>query len=723
MRRLIPVLIGFALALDLHAQDPARRVQAVRIPGHQIVIDGKLNESVWKTAEPAAGFTQQQPKEGAPTTEKSEVRFLYDDDNLYVGATLYDDEPQRLIINELKRDFNARDGDLFVLVLDTFHDRRNSYGFQTNPMGAQRDTQSYDDGRNNNQNWDAVWYLKASIFDSGWIVEYAIPFKSLRFSDAEEQAWGVNIFRLIRRKNEITLWSPVPRQFSQFKVSYAGTLEGIRGVKPGRNLRVKPFVTGSASRSAAGTKSDGDGGVDVKVGIGSNMVLDGTYRTDFSQVEADEQQVNLTRFNLFFPEKREFFLENQGTFQMGPPLPNNNNAGAQSSGPPDFLPFFSRTIGLSDTGTPVPIFGGARLTGKVGRNSIGVMNIQTEIEKRRSLPDLPAANLSVIRFAREFLSNSSASVFYLGKERGSVSNRAGGGDLRFNIRRVLDIDGLWMRSAKTGVGGGDASRLGFMFDSTLNRFSASYTALGRNFRDDLGFIPRPGVHIANASAARRIRPALTYKWVREYRAELPYARFTRKGFGVETTTASPTFNIDFADGANFKLTYRFNQEALSTPFRIRSDYSIPVGQYRFGDGNMDYSSSRARRLSVSGALRFGNFWNGTKSGFSAGGRFRYSAKLASSLNYSHDKVDLPGIRFATNLVQLRLDTSFSTRMFLNAYVQYNSVNREVVSNVRFNVIHHPLSDLFVVFNETRSTAHLAPAARAIILKLTHLVSF
>ena len=710
-----------AAGQDAVSQGPtgdARRVRAIRIPNDRIVIDGTLSESEWAFAMPASDFVQQEPEEGAPSTERTEIRFMYDDENLYVGGTLYDRRPDRLVVDELKRDFNARDGDLFVLVLDTFDDDRNGYGFQTNPGGAQRETQSYNDGRSNNQNWDAIWYLDSTITDEGWTLEYSIPFKSLRFPDTDVQTWGVQVFRLIRHKNEVTVWSPLPRLYSQFSVSYAGVLEGIEGVSPGRNLRIKPFVTSSVSRAYGKTGGDADAGLDLKVGIGTNLVVDATFRTDFSQVEADEQQVNLTRFNLFFPEKREFFLENQGSFQMGPPLPRGGNT-LQSSGPPDLIPLFTRTIGLTEDGAPLALLGGLRLSGKIGSNNIGAMNIQTEADPASRLP---ATNYSVVRFAREFLEYSQFSAFYMGKERGNFSNRIGGADVRLNFFRTLNVDGLWMQSSTTGTGDDSAGRAGFDWDSGLNKVTASFTSLGERFRDEMGFIPREGVDITNATLARRIRPAATYEYVREYRPEIAYARFTNDGV-LETQTIQTSFFINFTDASQFRFTYRFNEEDITAPFQIQSSYAIAPGRYTFRDGETGFVTDRARRLSVNGTFRFGDFWDGSRIGFTAGGRLRFSERLATTLNYSHDKVELPGEAFTTDLVTVRVDGSFSTRMFLNAFIQYSSQRREVTSNIRFDFIHHPLSDIFLVYNETRPTEGGGPTNRALILKYTHLLSF
>ena len=700
-----------------------KRVQAVRIPNGRITVDGKIDEAEWQQAVPASDFIQMQPREGAPVTSQhtSEVRFLYDDNNLYIGGTLHEDEMPRVITGDLRRDFpGARDGDLYIVNLDTFYDKLNAYNFQTNPGCAQRDSQSYDDGRTVNANWDTVWQCRSSKGDGAWYVEIGVPFKQMRFPRADEQVWGMNIFRLIRHTNEQTAWNPIPRQFNQFKSSYEGVLEGIKGVNPGRNIRIKPFVTGQTRKVGTTRTNDGDGGLDVKIGLGTNLVLDGTWRTDFSQVEADTQQVNLTRFSLFFPEKREFFLENQGAFQIGPA----QGFGNQST---NFVPFFSRTIGLSETGTPIPIVGGLRVSGRVGRSTIGMLNMQTEREERPGLVALPASNVTVMRVNRNLRSQSSAGAFFMDKERGSVSNRLFGGEARLSPTRALTVDGLVMASEKTGIDAGAAWRAGVQYDPSVMSYGLSFTSLGKSFKDDLGFVPREGVDILSGSVLRRIRPKATAAVVREFGASVGYNRFSKGGIGTETATLGPALSVEFNDASRVTFSALRNEERLSAPFRpqgIPAGRSIPVGRYTFENGEVTYQGSNAKRLSPVGGLRFGAFYDGSRQGWTAGARVRSSEKLAATLTITRDTVDVPAATFDTTLVSLRIDGSFSTRMFANAYVQYNSVARQIVSNVRYDFIHHPLSDLFLVYNETRATGgSTAPPSRSFVLKFTQLLSF
>lgn len=711
---------------------PQKHARATRIERGRITIDGQLSEAEWQSTPVADQFVQQQPSEGAPVSHahRSELRFLYDDEHLYIGARFHEDEPSRLVINELRRDFNARAGDLFVVVLDTFLDKLNAYNFQTNPACAIRDSQSYDDGRTINANWDGAWTCRSTIDGDGWTVEEAIPFKQLRFPRSETQVWGLQVFRLIRHSNEQTVWNPVPRQFNQFKTSYAGVLEGISGVKPGRNIRIKPFAIGEARRLQQVGSTRFDGGLDAKIGLGTNLVLDASLRTDFSQVETDAQQINLTRFSLFFPEKREFFLENQGAFQIGPPASSSSN----------LVPFFSRTIGLSDTGTPIPVVGGGRLTGKVGRTSVAMLNMQTEQEVRAGgLAPLPGANVSVLRLGREFFRNSSAGVFYLGKERGAGYNRLFGADTRLNPTREWQVDGMIMRSEKNGVGEGLAWRAGTQVDRGLTQYTLSYTSLGDTFRDELGFVPRQGVDILNANLMRRLRPRRVARRIREIRPQLPMSRFTRsrinsatgRRIGVETALISPTVQVEMADASVAEVSATWDEELLVSPFRpqgIPSGQSIAPGRYQFINYVASYDAQVARRFAPGVQLRGGEFYDGSRTGFSLGGRLRVSEKLATTLTYSRDVITLPATRFTTSLAVARIDASFSTRMFLSAFIQYNSVTRQLASNIRYQLIHRPLSDLFLVYNDTqfidvsRPTALQVPA-RALTLKYTHLFSF
>jgi hypothetical protein len=344
---------------------PRKTVMAVRVES-AITVDGELDEGDWALAQPATDFIQQNPQTGQPSTENTEVRLLYDDENLYVGVYCFDSAgPAGLVVNRVNRDFSGFDDDGFGILLDTFEDNRNGFIFNTNPQGAKSDSQVGSDGNSYNKDWDAIWHVKSKITEAGWQTEIAIPFKSLRFHEAESHRWGINFSRRIRRKNEETHWSPIPRPFGMSRVSEAGTLEGISGLRQGMNLQVKPYL------SAPVVRLEGDDvdfkpevGLDVKYGVSSQLTLDLTLNTDFAQVEADNQQINLTRFSLFFPEKREFFLENASIFQFGR-QGASRRVGGRSRLDSDVIAFFSRRIGISEDG-PDPCFGRCSSDGKSG---------------------------------------------------------------------------------------------------------------------------------------------------------------------------------------------------------------------------------------------------------------------------------------------------------------------------------------------------------------------
>jgi hypothetical protein len=699
--------------VDLDAIRAAKRIVAVRTD-QPIRIDGVLDEPAWERAPVATDFYQQQPAEFSLATRRTEVRFLYDDEMLYVGAVLYDPEPERLITNELKRDFGGSSGDGFGLLLDTFQDRRSAYGFITNPGGAQRDSLGYDNGRRNDANWDAVWFVRTAIRPDGWSLEYAIPLKTLRFPDRPVQEWGMNMVRWARRANETSTWAPVPRQFSHYNVAYAGTLAGIAGAERGRHLQVKPFLTGSVLHPLPGAPwaRDADGGVDVKWGLSSSLLLDATWRTDFSQVEVDEQQINLTRFSLFFPEKREFFLESPSAFQIG--LVESNNETARR----ELVPFFSRRIGLSDSGQPIPVVGGLRLTGRAGPHSVGVMTMHVEGEEEAWGTTFAAA-----RVARELTSTASASAFYFGRESDGPDsfNRVMGAELRLRPTRTVEAEAFAMRSLSDGQSGGWAGRGSLRVDANAHRVRLGYVHVGDAFQHDLGFVRRRGIGTLFSSYTRVLRGAEARGRIREHTITAKYDttvddRFTT----VLTGTGGLTVGTLFHNSAQVRGWLTTTYERLDAPFRVGPTLTIAPGEYRYEGYGLSVDGNRS--AVVSGGVEFsgGEFWTGRQRAASASLRYRLSAHLAASASVSRSTVRLPDGAFTGDLLGLRLDWSFTPRMFLNAFVQHNSEADAWLANVRFNLIHRPLSDIYVVWTETHVPGL---TSRALLLKYTHLLSF
>jgi hypothetical protein len=697
---------------DLEAVRASKRISAVRIT-EPIVVDGVLDEAAWALAQPAIDFHQQFPDEFASATERTEVRFLYDGDMLYVGAMLYDREPQRLIIDSLRRDFSNFQSDSFLVVLDTFLDRRTGYGFNTNAAGAQRDVQATDNGRRNDPNWNGVWFSRSKVLENGWSTEIAVPFKTLRFPSGDAQQWGLNLQRVIRRKNEYVTWSPVPRQFSHYSVSYAGVLSGITGVRSSSDLRVTPFTTASLTtgpRERGTWAGEGDGGVDLKWGLTSSLLLDASYRTDFSQVEADEQQINLTRFSLFFPEKRQFFLESPASFQVG--------LGAVETERRDLVPFFSRRIGLSSSGQPIPVIGGLRLTGQAAGNGLGLLTMQTD-----EFEGAPGANFTVARMRRNITSRAAIAGFYFGRETTDSPgfNRVAGVDLRLVPQPALEIEAFAMKSATDREAGDWAGRTSMRFDTNAHRARLGLVHIGDTFRDDLGFVPRRGIATLFGAYERLFRPADTGALVREHSLGANFDATSDDGYERSLTRVGTVrYGLEFRDGATLSAGVTSTYENLEEPFTVGSNLRITPGEYAFDKVSIDYQSNLSAPLSVNASLDAGEYWTGTQRIAGGGVRIRFNEHVATSASFVRSAIDLPQGSFAANLARFRLDWSFSPRMFLNAFVQYNGEVDTWLSNVRFNLIHRPLSDIYVVWNETRVPGG---THRALMLKYTHLISF
>ncbi|MBI4481871.1 MAG: carbohydrate binding family 9 domain-containing protein [Acidobacteria bacterium] len=686
----------------------------------KIEIDGELKEATWQKASPGADFIQNEPYPGKPSTEKTEVRVLYDADNLYVGALCFDSEPGKLKISDLKRDFEIEETDVFGLILDTFHDRRNGFAFFTNPMGAKRELQSIDDGRDLNLNWEGIWYVKTKLYDYGWAVEIAIPFKTLRFNKDHTQIWGTNFLRRVRRKNETAHWSPVPLRYQMRHVSYAGELHGLGEIRQGRNLKVKPFAVAELNQLSltkkGSTSVDFDGGIDLKYGVTPGLTLDVTANTDFSQVEVDEQQVNLTRFPLFFPEKREFFLENAGLFQFGEV--------AKAAGPPrdpELILFFSRRIGLSPEGEVVPIWGGTRLTGRSGKFGLGFLNIQT-----KEMGKIPAHNFTVGRVKREIFSKSDVGVIFINRhsEFSPQRHRALGLDANFRLFENLRINSFIAKTDTPGASGSDlAGKIAVDWTDRRIDFYASYLDVEDNFKAEVGHVRRTGMRLSQLEWGYHHRPRkhplfrdiIVFKGVFEYTTDQHNRPLTK--------LFRPIFRIWFHNGGVFEITARKNFDRLDRPFFIRPQVAIPAGDYGFTDLLLIGNTDKSKALSADVRFSKGNFYDGKKTSLNLASTWRPSYKFSAALRYERNDVSLPHGSFITNLVGLRLNYAFSTRLFLNAFLQYSSERKRMSSNIRLNLIHRPMSDFFIVYNEQRDVTSQGLSDKGLIFKYTHLLDF
>jgi len=721
-----------ATAIDYDTIHLERRLAAVRASG-AITLDGTLDEPSWSEAPMASGFVQNDPREGSPATYDTEVRVLYTDDALYFGVFARDDEPSKIIVSDLKKDYNTGSSDGFRVVLDTFHDGRNAYQFATNPAGAKWDSQMANEGRDNNFNWDGIWDVKTRITETGWFAEIWIPFRALKFGDDDPQVWGINFERKLRRLNEDSYWSPIPRIYDAQRVSLAGTLEEMRGLHAGRNIRVKPYVLSSGSRvTTKPMAGDFQGGLDVKYGVTSGLVWDFTVNTDFSQVEADEQQVNLTRFNLFFPEKRDFFLENQGIFNFGSEFGGfggGSNFGAgRTNNTQDMRLFFTRRIGLSDGGQALPILGGTRLSGRQGAYSLGVLNIQQREDQGEGVA---ATNFTALRLRRDVLANSDVGAVLLDKEvNGPSFNRLAGMDANFRFGN-LQVNGFAARTfspsnALDREGSELTSRATVDYRNREWRTNFRFTSIGNRFNDELGFIPRVGVNEFNGQLNRTFRPKWLPRAIRELTPHWVFSQFNRQdGGALDQRIQDAHFPANFANGSFVEAGWNTNLEVIRTPFSLNSSRAAQVqnGRYEYTEYFITYRPNDSARLSSGLRYSVGEFYDGYKRSYGFGPTYRPNENLNVSFVAQLNDISLPTVSYLSTLMTTRVNYNFSTKVFLNALLQYSTDSHQLSSNIRFNIIHRPLSDFFFVYNEHRDERTGLMQDRSLIAKVTYMVAF
>ena len=720
-------------------------VRATRLAA-PLDVDGTLEEEVYEDVPAISGFIQQIPNEGEPATERTEVWVFYDAAHVYVAARLWDSAPEaQWIANDMRRDsFQIIDNDIFQVALDTFYDRRNGVAFMVNPIGGFFDYEISDEG-NANSDWNPVWDVQPGRFDGGWTVEMQIPFKSLRYGPGVSQVWGIQLERRVRRKSESSYLTPVPISARPgiFRLSAAGTLVGVEAPQRSTRFEIKPYGIGSAATDRTANppfsnRGDGDFGVDAKYGVTQNLTADFTYNTDFAQVEVDQQQVNLTRFSLFFPEKREFFLEGRGIFDFGSGPRSlgarGPNRGGRNVGPPGSggggsnvpVIFFSRRIGLED-GHTVPILGGGRLTGKVGLFSVGALNIQTNDEPA---VDAPATNFTVVRLKRDILRRSRIGGMYTRRSvssSGPGSNEAYGLDAAFSFYDNVNFTGYYARTRTPGLDGDETSyQAAFTYNGDLYGVQVDHLLVGDDFNPEIGFLRRDDMRRTFVSAQYSPRPR-SIDAVRQFiwGGSLDYIE---NGAGqVETRLAQLRFNTELENSDQLNVDFLRSYELLSEPFEVAPDVTIPVGGYSFQDLFLSYSMGQQRRVSGTVFVQRGGFFSGDITAFGyRRGRIEVTPQLSVEPTVAINRVVLPEGRFTATLVTSRVSYTFTPRMFVLGLVQYNSSNDSLGANLRFRWEYQPGSELFVVYNEQRDTmtrGYPELENRAFIIKVNRLFRF
>jgi hypothetical protein len=599
--------------------------------------------------------------------------------------------------------------------------------FSTNSVGAKADTQMANEGRDVNTNWDAVWWVQSRRTAEGWTAEFRIPFKTLRFDTGDAKSWGINFARRVRRKTEVSYWSPVSRAYTIYRASAEGNLTGLSGLKKGRNIRLKPFLAAGAVRGVGedGFDRDLSAGMDLKAGITSSLTFDATINPDFAQAEADEQQVNLTQFSLFFPEKREFFLENAGIFYIGD-IPRNKRASSRFSPPEeDVLLFFSRRIGLTDSGAQLPLYGGARLTGRAGAFGLGFMTMQSEEVDERA-----GNNYTVARVRGDILKSSDVGAIFLSRQPAGSSddfNRVAGVDANFRFFKSFSINSFAARSDSPRVTTNqNAAKLAIGWEDSLKRLGASIMTIGEGFKDDMGFVRRSGVTRQFYDIAFLPQPESLRKYgIRQLQ---PHARafiYDDPNGSLVSRTIHVAHQTTWNNGSYMEYAFEPRVESITKPFLISPGVAIPAGRYDWYQHLLLYEGDHSRALSGSIRYTFGGFWSGSQKVTQASVLYRPTYRMVFDLGFQITDIALivPAKEFTTTLVNLRTGYSFSTNMFLDTLLQYRNDVKQFSANVRFNLIHRPLSDFFIVYNESQFTDINQPTGRGLVVKYTQMFAF
>ena len=702
-------------------------------------IDGDvLGEAAWTAASPQTGFRQNTPDEGEPASERTEVRIVYTDDTIYFGVVCFVGDPATIIVSDARRDSSLAETDSFRIVLDTYQDQQNGFVFGTNPAGLEYDGQLTNEGEGSggiggglvqrsgsqqqrgsgggfNLNWDGVWQVAARVTDVGWTAELAIPFRTLRYASGAVQTWGLNFQRNIRHRNEESYWAPLPRQFNLNRLSLAGELQGVEAPPP-RNLKLNPYVLGQALRRDADREATllGDVGADLKYSVTPSLTLDLSYNTDFAQVEVDDQQINLDRFNLFFPEKRPFFLENAGLFSVGQPG--------------ELELFFSRRIGIGDDRTRVPIRGGGRLTGQVGSSTnIGLLNMQTAPVAANGTP---ANNYTVARVRQDLPNRSNLGAMVVNRratgelaDAGDV-NRSYAVDGRWGIGEAVTMSGFAAATETPGVTGGThAYNVAASYESERYRYGGGFTEVAPGFNPEVGFYARRGYRRVDGAFRTAFRPENAigfHEWT-------PHAAvFLIRDFDtgqVESDWIHLDNTMEWRNGFWASAALNLTTEGVLEPFEIFPDVVIPADRYDHAEAQLRFRTDQGAPLSLEFFSVLGGFFGGRRTQLGPRLSLRLGERFNTQVSWERNDLDLPGDAFVTNLARLRLNYSFTPRVFLQALVQYNDRARLWSSNVRFGLLSDANTGLFVVYDDIEGFDRFRPlgAGRSLTVKYSHLL--
>ncbi len=686
-------------------------------------IDGHLDDEVWRAAVVIDTFIEIEPDKGEPASEKTEVMIGYDEKNLYIGARCYT-EPGNINAVMMQRDAYLGDEDSLHIVLDTFHDKRSGFYFAITPLGAQVDGLVRSDGDEVNLSWDGIWYSATSQDAEGWVAELAIPFRTLRFPKEEEQTWGLNLHRKIVHTREYVLWRPAESsnpETAVFKLSQAGELTGLKGLKQGRTLDIKPYVLARIDQSdTRGDDEDLEVGVDVKKGLTSGLTLDLTYNLDFAEAEADHQQINLTRFKLFFPEKRDFFLEGASLFYFGD-RPDNLRS-SQS------ILFFSRRIGLTeDAQHEVPVLGGAKISGRAGGMDIGFLNLTTD-----EVGELgePRTSYTVLRLKRNILEKSSVGLMWLNKAvKNGADNSSMGFDWDFGAGKYFRTGGFLAKTSTPGLEGDDrAAMADVVWDSKYLFAKGSYTDIGQNFNPEMGFFPRLGIRESRGTAIVNTFPKLGNLRGVYFVEELVHV--TDQNGDLESQNIFSEIDVSWNNFALIAFKFSDRTEVLKTSLEIHPGVFVPPGRYDFLSYFMGWQSIPDKPVLVFSRMEVGELYDGDFSELVLGFWLRPVRGLLAIIIIDHTDVDfperpefnLPARDFTVDLVSFNVTYAVSPTLSGRTLVEWRK-DDNLDANIAVKWIYKPGAAFYLVYNERRDlTGQLGtlsgPTDRSFIAKAT-----
>ncbi len=685
-------VLSFIFSFQIFAQKNEPSVaHAIKIK-EKIQLDGILNEPAWIKAPKISNFRQRELHEGALPTEKTKVAFLYDDKNLYIGVWCYDKEPEKIIATKMKRDFRWWTDDNFEIIISPFNDNRNGYLFVTNPNGAMTDLLVTNEGEGMNDSWNGIWDVATTVNDSGWFAEIEIPFSTFKFKNKKEQVWAINMERNIRRKREQLLWQGYLRNYELEMISKGGKLVGIRGIQSTNLIELKPFISGGFDKpSGERWQKTGKIGLDVNYLFTPTMKLNLTFNTDFSQVESDLHRINLSRFSIFYPEKREFFLEGKNLFEM------NITHGSRI--------FYSRRIGL-ENGEEVPIYAGARLLGKAGSTNIGLLTMQTAPAQ----DTIPTTNFTVLRLRQDVLERSSIGAIVTAKNNKNGYNYVYGVEGNYVTSKFLGnqnlvIDGAFSQSFTKGAT--NKNNLSYRFEidypNDLMDWNISIFSTDQNYNPEIGYVRRrnfTGYHIHY-----RYTPRPNISWIQKLNFKpLDIDWYNTKGTG-ELESMDMEFRplgVVFSSGDRFEFNIKRQFDRVDEPFRILNT-EIPAGKYWGTMYELQGGTFSGRRFSVYTSLNYGDFYTGKGKGAYLGGRLSINKHMALSTGYKYYYLSLENGSLVANEINGSIEYSFNPKLYSNLFAQWNNEENLITLNYRINWIPAPGSYFYFVINQLVST--------------------